>query len=76
MALVEQRRERQRLAGGPIEPNASIDRLGSVFQEPLHGAVNPDAIGHLGDLAADILQFGDSDPGDAAARILLLVGRT
>ena len=71
MAFLQQGTERQRLAGGPIEPDPGVDRLGPVLQKPLHGAVNPEAIGHLGDLAADILQFGDIDAGNAAARIFL-----
>jgi len=36
-------------------------RLGAVFQKPLHGAVNPKAIGDFGDLAADIPEHRDLD---------------
>ena len=74
MAFLQQRAERQRLAGRPVDADAGVDRLRAVFQEALDGAVNPEAVGHLGDLAADILQHGDIDAGDAAARVFFLVG--
>ncbi len=54
MALLQQRTERQRLAGRPINAVIAIDRLGAVFQKALDGAVNPETIGHFCDLAADI----------------------
>ena len=44
----------------------------AVVEEALHRAVNAEALRHLGDLAADILQRRDIDAGDAAARIVLL----
>src|ERR1700730_12499231 len=58
-AFLQKRTERQRLAGGPIDADTVLDRLGAVFQKPLHGAVNPKAIGHFGDLAADIPEHRD-----------------
>ena len=74
MAFLQQRAERQRLAGRPVDADAAVDRLRAVIQEALDGAVCAKAIGHFGDLAADILQDGDIDAGDAAARILFLIG--
>src|SRR6478672_12486289 len=75
MAFLQQRAERQRLAGGPIDPDAVLDRLGAVLQKALDGAVNPEAIGHLGDLAANLPEHRDIDAGDAAAGVLLLIRR-
>ena len=70
VALLQQRAERQRLAGRPVDANAAVDRFGAVFEKALNGAVNPEAVGHPGDLAADLLQHRDFDAGHAAARIL------
>ena len=75
VALLQQRAERQRLAGRPIDPDAVLDRLGAIFQKALRGAVNPKAVRHLGDLAADIPEHRDIDAGNAAAGILLLIRR-
>jgi hypothetical protein len=55
-AFLQQRAERQRLAGRPVDADAVVDRLGAVFEEALDGAVNPETVRHLGDLAADILE--------------------
>src|ERR1700744_4944618 len=74
MTFLQQRAERQRLTGGPIDSDATVDRLGPIFQEALDGAVNPEAVGHLGDLAADILATGDVDAGHASACVLFLIG--
>src|SRR5260370_9104938 len=75
MAFLEQRAERQRLAGRPIDSDAVLDRLGAIFQKALHGAMNPKAVGPLGDLAADTPERRDIDAGDAAPRVLLLIHR-
>src|ERR1700759_373723 len=56
MAFLQQRTERQRLASRPIDPDTGFDGLGAIFQEPLHRAVNPEAVGHLGHFAADVLE--------------------
>src|SRR4029079_1524675 len=74
MAFLQQRAERQCLAGRPVNADAVVDRLRAVLQETLDGAVNPETVGHLGDLAADILEDVDVAAGDAAPCILLLVG--
>src|SRR6516162_7500702 len=74
MAFLKQRAERQRLAGRPIHADAGVDRLGAIIQETLDGAVNAETIRHLGDLAADLLEDRQIDAGDAAPRILFLVG--
>src|SRR3990170_6156765 len=74
-AFLQQRAERQRLSGRPVDADAGIDRLGAVLQEPLHRAMDPETVGYLGDPAADILEYLDIDAGHAAARILFLIGR-
>src|SRR3982074_3148798 len=74
-AFLQQRAERQRLAGRPVDAEAGLDRLGAVFQEPLHRTMQPETVGHLGDPAADILEYRDIDAGNAAARIFFLVRR-
>src|SRR4029077_6566847 len=74
MALLQQRAERQGLAGRPVDAQPAVDRLGPIVEEALDGAVNPEAVRHLGDLATDILEDRDVDAGDAAARVFFLVG--
>src|SRR3954470_19171793 len=73
-AFLQQRAERQRLAGRPVDADAVVDGLETVFQEALDGAVNPKTVRHLSDLAADILQDTDIDAGDAAAGVFFLIG--
>src|SRR3954469_24897126 len=75
MALLQQRAECQRLPARPIDTDAAVDRFRAIVEETLDGAVNPETIGHLGDLAADFLQDSDIDARDAAARVLFLIGR-
>src|SRR6202035_4343114 len=75
MALLQQRAERQRFAGRPVDAGAGVDGLRAVLEKPLDGAVNTEAIGRPGDLAADIPERGDIDAGDAAAGVFFLVGR-
>ncbi len=55
-------------------PIPGVDRLRPVVQEALDGAVNPETVRHLGDLAADILEHCNIDAGNAAARVFFLVG--
>src|ERR1700682_5834269 len=59
MAFLQQRAERQRLAGRPVDPDAVLDRLGAVLQKPLHRAVNPKTVRHFGGLAAAIPELRD-----------------
>src|SRR3979411_2436677 len=66
-SFLQQRAERQRLAGRPVDADAVVDGFGAIFQEALDGAVDPEAVRHLGDLAPDILEDADVDAGDAAA---------
>ena len=73
-AFLQQRAERQRLTGRPVDPDAGVDRFRAVVEEPLDGAVNAEIIRHPGDLAADLLEDSDIDAGDAAPRILVLIG--
>src|SRR5687767_13470213 len=70
MAFLEQRAERQSLAGRPIDAFAGFDRLGTVVEETLHRAVNMEAVRHVGDGLADRLEFVDRQAGIAAARIV------
>src|SRR5215216_5135057 len=72
--FLQQRTERQRLAGRPVDADAVVDGFGAVFQEALDGAVNPKTVRYLGDLAPDILEDVDVDAGDAAAGFLFLIG--
>ena len=74
MAFLQQRAERQGFAGRPVEPGTAFDRLHPVFQEARDGPMDPKAVGHLGDLAADLLQRGHIDAGDATPRVLFLIG--
>src|SRR5271157_1230855 len=74
-ALLHQRAERQRLAGRPVEADAAVDCFRPVVEEPLNGAVDPEAIRHFGDLATDLLEHRDIDPGNPAARIFFRIGR-
>src|SRR6478736_3044078 len=74
VAFLQQRAKRQSFGGRPVDADAGLDRLGPIFQKALHGAVDPEAVRHPGDLAADIPEHGQIDAGDAAARVLLGVG--
>src|SRR6516225_12154003 len=73
-ALLQQRAERQRLAGRPVYAKTAVDRLGPVVEEPLDGAVNPETVRHPGDLAADFFEDRDVDAGNAPTGIFFLVG--
>src|SRR5258707_14885529 len=70
MAVEQQRAERQRLAGCPVDALPGLDRFLTRIEEALDRAVDMEALRHLGDLAADILQRLDRDAGVAAARIV------
>src|SRR5580704_3246716 len=61
MTFLQQRAERQTLAGRPVDTDAAVDRLGAILQEALDGAMYPESVRHLGDLAADILEHGEID---------------
>src|SRR3984885_7811363 len=74
VALLQQGAERQRLAGRPVDADPGVDRLRAVVEEALNGAMNAEAVGDLGDLAADILQNGSGGPGHAAGGVFFLVG--
>src|SRR5690242_8906382 len=75
MTLFKQRTERQRLAGRPIDAVAGFDRLGAVVEEALHRAMHMKALGHHGDLLADLAQILDRYPGIAAPRIVRVARR-
>ena len=74
MAFLQQRAERQRFAGRPIDADAAVDRLHAIVEEARDGAVDAETIRHLGDPAADVLQHRCIDTGDAATRVFFLVG--
>src|ERR1700742_4461988 len=73
MAFLQQRAERQRFASRPVDADTGVDRFGAIIEEALDGAVNAEAIRHLGNLAADLLENGGFDAGHAAAAIFFLV---
>ena len=70
MAFEQQRAERQRLGGRPVDAFAGLDRLAARIEEALDGAVDVEALRHRGELPADLLQRLDRDAGVAAARIV------
>src|SRR5262249_59821170 len=70
MAFEQQRAERQRLAGCPVDAFAGLDRLVAALQEALDGAVDVEPLGDGGDFLADRLENGDRRAGLAAARIV------
>src|ERR1700734_1316566 len=68
MAFEQQRTERQRLAGRPVDIGAGLDRLAAAVKEPVERAMQMKARRQRGDLVADLLEFCDLDAGMAAAR--------
>src|SRR5262245_53272097 len=68
--LGQQRAERERLAGRPIDPLAGLDRLAPVVEESLDRAVDVEVLGDRRDLAADLLERIERHAGVAAARIV------
>ena len=56
MAVEQQRAERQRFGGRPVDALAGLDRLAAGIEEALDGAVDVEALRHRGDLLADLLQ--------------------
>src|SRR5262249_55351169 len=72
MAFLQERTERQRLTGRPVDTGAAVNGLHAFLEEAGDGAVNAETIGHPGDLAADVLQRRHVDAGDAAAGVFLL----
>src|SRR5215813_12254347 len=70
MALAQERAERERLRGRPVDAFAGLDRLGAGGEEALDGAVDVEILRHRRDLAADLLQLLDSEAGIAAARVV------
>ena len=75
MAVEQQRREGERLAGRPVDAHAGLDRLAAGIEEALDGAVHVEALGHRGDLVADVLERLDRDAGIAAPRIVVIARR-
>src|SRR5881394_1598165 len=69
MTFLQQRAERQRFARRPIDADAAVDRLGPVLQETLNGAMNPEAVRHFGDLAADVFQLRNIHSRNAAPSV-------
>ena len=70
MAFQQQRAERQRLGGRPVDALPGLDRLAARIEEALDGAVDVEALRHRGELLAHVLQRLDRDAGVAAARIV------
>src|SRR6266852_3443962 len=71
-AVEQDRAEGKRLRGRPIDALAGLDRLGPRVEETLDGAVDVEALGHRGDLLADLLQRLDRDAGLAAPRVVVV----
>ena len=69
VAVGQKRPEGKRLGGRPVDAAAALDRLGAGIEETLDGAVDAEALRHLGEVAADPLQLVERDAGDAAARL-------
>ena len=72
---IEQRAEGQVLGHRPVEARALFDHLAAGIEHALHGAVNLEGLGHLGELEADVLELLDRNAGLALARILVILGR-
>ena len=75
MAIEQQRAERERLAGRPVDALAGLDRLAAIIEEALDRAVDVEILRRRGDLAADLLQRLERDAGIAAARIVVVARR-
>src|SRR5690606_12618168 len=63
-----------RLGRGPVDAGAVLDRLAAVVEEALDGAMRLEALRHLGQLLADLLQRLDRNGGLAATQLVLVVG--
>src|SRR5262249_14440405 len=70
MAFEQQRTERKRLGGGPVDAGTGFDRSAAVHQEALQGPVQMRAGRDSRDLPSDVLERSDLDACRAAARIL------
>jgi hypothetical protein len=75
MAFLQQRAERQRLAGRPVDALAGLDRLGAVVEEARMVRWTLKPSGTSVSLRPISRSVFESHAGDAAARILFLVGR-
>jgi len=70
MAFEQQRAERQRLAGRPVNAVPGVDRLAAVVEKPIERLVQVEVRRQRGDLRSDLLELCDLDAGRAAARIV------
>ena len=57
-AFHQQRAEGQLLGHRPVEARAVLDHLAARVEHALHGAVDLEGLGHLGELEADLLELG------------------
>src|ERR1700730_3327610 len=69
VAFEQQRTERQRLAGRPVDIGAGLDRLAAAVEEPVERAMQMKSRRQGGDLVADLLELCDLDAGMARARL-------
>ena len=73
MSVEQERAERQRFAGRPVDALAGLDRLAAIVEKALDRLVRVEAVRHRGDLLADLLERLDRDAGVAAAWIVDVV---
>src|SRR4029077_18535150 len=74
VTLLQQRAERQRLGGRPVDAGSGLDRLAAAVEKAIERAMQMKALRQRGDLVADLLELGDFDAGLAAARIVGFAG--
>src|SRR6516165_3809826 len=75
MAFEQQRAERERLGGCPIDARARFDRLAAVVQETLEGPVQVETLRYRGDLRSDFFERRERSAGMAAARVVGVASR-
>ena len=77
VALQQQRAERKRLAGRPVDALANLDRLVTILQETLDGTMGMEALRNRGDPLADLRSLASGTPviprrGSSASRADLI----
>src|SRR6478735_4341267 len=69
ISLGEDRAERQRFAGRPVDARARLDRLLPAVEEAAHGAVDVECLRRLDQPRSDVLKAAEIDAGMAAPRV-------
>ena len=70
MAFVNQRTERKRFSGGPINTFAGLDRLATILHEALDRAMHVEAFRNRAQAASEFFHHVGRQAGLAAARIV------